>query len=251
MKLFWKVIEGDCFEVLPRLEPKSIDLICTDPPYNISSDFKLTKQKNKIKTTKEAWGSEFEDDISEPRYLKFMEEFLLKENGSILTFFDRSKPYLLKPFYKIFFFRNMIAFIKKNPTPHIRKNNYRSGFELCAWFSRKKYKINFLGQREMKNYFIGCSGIGLREREGRKVTEHPTEKMEWMIKPLIERHSAPGDVVLDPFLGSGTTMVVCKKLKRSCIGIEIKKKYCILARKRVSEIHTGSYIKKSIKEILF
>jgi len=240
VKNFYWLIQGDCLKILPKLKSESVDLILTDPPYNIASSNKLTKRNDKIVTTMEAWGKEINDVFCENEYreiwnnLTSLYNIVLKQNGSILTFFDRNKPYYLEPMYRKFVFRNMIAFVYKNPLPHFRKNNYRSGFELCAWFSKEQYKINFLGQKQMINVFEGSKGITLKNewRNPKKVTSHPTEKYEWQIKPLIERHSDVGDVVLDPFLGSGTTMKVCQDLGRSCIGIEINPKYCEIVKKR-------------------
>jgi DNA modification methylase len=228
-KLFYRIIQGDCLDVLSTIKTNSVDLILTDPPYNIASNSKLTFRKDRIVTTREAWGTKFQDDFPEKEYARMMLEAakqgyrILKPNGSFITFINRGRPYYLTPFYRLFTFRNMIIFIKKNPLPHIRKNNYRSGFQQAAWFSKSKYKINFISQREMVNVFHGRND---------KKTSHPTEKCEWMIRPLIERHSDRGDVILDPFLGSGTTMKCAQDLGRSCIGVEISPEYCDMARRR-------------------
>jgi len=240
-----QVIQGDCIKVLHGFPENSVDLICTDPPYNIAKDGKLTKKDGIAVSTKEAWGNDFKDDFTEEEYAIFMlnlsEAFdrVLSEQGSILMFFDRSKPYYLKPFYEKFTFRNMIVFVKNNPAPHFRKNNYRSAFEQCAWFSREKYNINFLSQKKMKNVFHGSSGVALKTQKKlsissqRKETDHPTEKYGWMIHPLIERHSNHGDVVLDPMCGSGTTLLYAKKLQRNYIGIDIEIKWVETSRNRL------------------
>lgn len=68
---------------------------------------------------------------------------------------------------------------------------------------------------------------------GASVTEHPTEKYEWMIHPLIERHSKVGDLILDPMCGSGTTCIIAKKLGRRFIGMDIEEKWCELSKKRI------------------
>lgn len=232
MSLHCYLYHADCLKVLPLLGTNKIDLILTDPPYNIANETKLTIVDSKVISNKEAWGNDFEDNISEPQYEKLMLNLaknsfrVLKRDGSFITFFDRGKPYLLKPFYRLLEFRNMISFIKSTPAPHLRKNNYRSGYELSAWFSKPTYHINFISQKEMINVFYGHGGVISKK------TKHPTEKYEWMIKPLIERHSRKGDVILDPFMGSGTVMKVAQDLGRSCIGIEIKEEYCDMIKKR-------------------
>jgi len=122
---------------------------------------------------------------------------------------------------------------KTNPIPNIRHKNYRSAHENIIWFSRwneKKcdFTLNFINQQEMKNIF-GFPICGGNEREN-----HPTQKPLLLIQKLIQIHSNKGDIVLDPFIGSGTTAVAAKMLKRNFIGIEISKKYCEIARHRIS-----------------
>ena len=237
-----KIVLGDCLEKIYELEEKSVNLILTDPPYNIGQDSKLTWAGGEMLTNSVAWGNSFNDNRSESDYGLFIKnlsdafDYVLAEEGSIITFFDRGKPYYLKPLYDAFSFRNMIIFVKKNPSPHLRKNNYRSTFEQCAWFSREKYNINFLSQRNMKNVFSGLGGrlMGSSMLNENKKTEHPTEKYEWMIQPLVKRHSNPGDLILDPMCGSGTTCAVAKKMGRKYIGIEIDEGWFKVAQNRVN-----------------
>lgn len=240
-KNFYKIIQGNCLEVMSSLGCHNVDLILTDPPYNIAEEGKTTFVNGKAFNNTEVWGNHFNDNRNEKDYSDLMNKLsiqyflVLKRNGSIITFFDRGKPYLLEPFYRRFRFRNMIVFVNKNPSPALRKNNYRSAFEMCAWFSKEKYEINFLSQQEMKNVFMGCKGKAFRSRlikNPLKMTSHPTEKMEWQIKPLIERHSKKGDTILDPFLGSGTTMKIAQDLERNCIGIELNPVFCKIAKDR-------------------
>jgi DNA modification methylase len=238
------IIHGDCLEEIYKFPPKSVDLILTDPPYNIGTESKLTWTQGEIISNKDRWGNYFIDEFEEHDYMKFMNNlcdaynYVLSDEGSIITFFDRGKPYYLTPFYKKFNFRNMIIFVKKNPSPHVRKNNYRSGFEMCGWFSREKYYINFISQRKMKNVFSGLGGnlLGSSLLNVNKQTDHPTEKYEWMIYPLIIRHSKEDDLILDPMCGSGTTCAVSKKLNRRFIGIDIDIKYVEMSRERINNL---------------
>lgn len=228
-----QIIKGDCFDILPKIPENSIDLIIFDPPYNIGSNSKITKVGNIAMSTNEAWGNEgFTDTFNKEDYNNIMEksslEFsrILKQNGSIVVFYNRGYDECLIPLKQRFTYRNVFAFIKRNPIPHIRRNNYRSGFESAMWLSRDKYHINFLSQDEMINVFYG--NIGSKE------TEHPTEKYRWMIEPLIKRHSNVGDTILDPMCGSGVTCVLAKELGRNYIGIEIDENYYQMAFKRVN-----------------
>ena len=226
-----QLINGDAFKQTYRFEKGFANLIIVDPPYNIGSKTKLTKVKGKIITTEEAWGKAFDKNMNDKEYIEYMDklcnlcDYALYDKGSLIIFFDRAKPFYLLPFYDRFKFRNMLCFIKKNPVPHFRKNNYRSGFELAAWFSREKYDINFISQEKMINVFYG--------NIGRKETSHPTEKYEWMIEPLILRHSKRNDVVFDPMMGSGIVPVMCKRHGRKYVGIEINEEYFNIAKERI------------------
>jgi len=229
-----QIINGDCFKIMPTIPENSIDLIIFDPPYNIGSDSKLTMIGNNPISTNSAWGDDgFKDTFNKEDYTSIIErstvEFsrILKQDGSIIVFYNRGYDEWLLSLKQTFKYRNLFTFIKQNPIPHIRKNNYRSGFEVAMWLSRDKYHINFLSQEEMINVFYGNIGV--------KETSHPTEKYRWMIQPLIERHSKIGDTILDPMCGSGTTCVIAKELGRNYIGIEIEEKYYDIAKTRVDK----------------
>ena len=229
---------GDCLGIMKEFPEKSIDLVLTDPPYNIASNSKLTKKGNAVISTKDAWGNEFKDEWEDLEgYIKWVVKIFAKinmvltVNASLIIFFDRAYTgifvYLFEKELGLKF-RNKIYFEKLNPLPHFRKNNYRSCVEEAIWFTNTKsgdYFINFISQEKMKQIFKGDIG--------QKETTHPTEKYHWMIEPLITRHSKQQHVVLDPFLGSGTTAVVCEKLNRRWIGIELEEKYCEIAKKRI------------------
>jgi DNA modification methylase len=239
-----KVYLGDCLEKVKDIEDNSINLIINDLPYNIAQDNKITirgcrKNSNNFFTNKELWGDKYNDNMEEDDYIQFIYllsvecKRVLKDDGSIILFFDRGRPYYLTPFYTSFKFRNMLSFVKNNPLPHIRKNNYRSGFELAAWFSKGKYYIDFISQKEMVNVFTGNIGSP-------KETKHPNEKYHWMIDPLIKRHSKEGDTVLDMFGGSGTTAIDCIRNKRNYILMESNPEFVEMANKRI-EVELSQY----------
>lgn len=229
------IVHGDCLQLFPKLPDESVDCIITDPPYNIANTTKLTKVGEKIVTTADAWGKSFADAYTDDEFMVFMAKIaeqcyrVLKNGGSLLIYFDRSKPIYLLRFYQLFTFKNMIAFVKTNPLCHVRKNNYRSGFEQCAWFVKGESAdhFHFLRQNQMVNVFYG--------NIGQKETTHETEKYRWMIDPLITRHSNPNDIVLDPFCGSGTTIEACLVFQRQFIGFELNPKYCQIAARRIAK----------------
>lgn len=213
-----------------------VDLVLTDPPYGIADNSKLTKTKGQIVSTQEAWGNDFQDswDSVEDYYewiKPFIAEFVrvMKDNGSLILFLDRKYTGLIIRNLEKHFdlnFKNKIYFKKKNAVPSIRKNNYRSTLEECVWFTKgKQYTFNFGAQGDMLQFYEGSIG--------RKKTKHPTEKYGWMIEPLIKNHTRPGQVVLDAFAGSATTLVVAKKHGCDVIGFEKEPRFYEMARARL------------------
>lgn len=200
-----------------------VDLVLTDQPYGIADSAKLTKKNSKIVTTSQAWGADFQDSwASIEDYYQWLKPFVaqfvrvLKDNGSLILFLDRKYTGLLTHYLEQDFdlnFKNKIYFKKKNPVPSIRKNNYRSTIEEAVWFTKgKQYTFNFGAQADMLQVYEGPIG--------KKKTAHPTEKYRWMIEPLIRNHTKPGDVVLDAFAGSATTLVIARQHARHAIGFE-------------------------------
>lgn len=214
----------------------SVDLVLTDPPYGIADSAKLTKSKGQIVSTQQAWGNEFNDhwpniDVYYEWLKPFIAEFVrvLKEDGSMILFLDRKYTGLIAHYLERDFdlnFKNKIYFKKRNPVPSIRKNNYRSTIEEAVWFTKgKQYTFNFGAQADMVQFYEGPIG--------RKTTRHPTEKYGWMIEPLIRNHTRPGDVVLDSFAGSATTLVVAKQHNRNAIGFEKDSRFYEMAKARI------------------
>lgn len=213
-----------------------VDLVLTDPPYGIADGAKLTKTKGQIVSTKQAWGNEFQDrwEHIEDYYqwLKpFIEQFVrvLKDDGSLILFLDRKYTGLIAHYLEEDFdlnFKNKVYFKKRNPVPSIRKNNYRSTIEEAVWFTKgRQYTFNFGAQSDMVQIYEGAIG--------RKQTQHPTEKYGWMIEPLIRNHTKPGDVVLDAFAGSATTLLVAKQQGRNAIGFEKDSRFFQMAKTRL------------------
>ncbi|ALF87492.1 MULTISPECIES: DNA-methyltransferase [Ralstonia solanacearum species complex] len=213
-----------------------VDLVLTDPPYGIADGAKLTKKGSKIVTTQQAWGSDFKDSWATiDQYYQWLKPFIaefvrvMKDNGSMILFLDRKYTGLIAHYLERDFdlnFKNKVYFKKKNPVPSIRKNNYRSTIEEAVWFTKgKEYTFNFGAQSDMLQVYEGPIG--------KKKTQHPTEKYTWMVEPLIRNHSKPGDVVLDAFAGSATTLVVAKQQDRHAIGFEKSTALYEMAKARI------------------
>jgi DNA modification methylase len=130
--------------------------------------------------------------------------------------------------------KQLLIWVKTNPIPQFRLVGYRQATELMFWALKNKNKKNnpnflFKGQREMTNVFYAPI-VGGKER-----TSHPTQKPLSITEKIISTHCREGGVVLDPFLGSGTTAVAAQRLKRNFIGIEISSEYCKIANDRLRQ----------------
>lgn len=229
-----QVICGDCLEVMKYIPDESVDLLLTDPPYNIGDANKRTKQGDRIVSNKEAWGEW--DNYDKVEYDKMIclclgQMFrILRSGGSLYMFTARVDNgfFIRKAIEEGFVYRNQIAIIKDNPLPHFCKNNWRSAFELCFYVSKGKVKtFNFLSQQDCVNVFHYLIG--------KKDTSHPTEKPDQIFKKIVQVSSNKGDVVLDCFNGSGTSCLSAKAFNRNFIGIEINKKYCEIAERRLAQ----------------
>ena len=230
---------GDCRDKIKDIPHKSIDLILTDPPYNIASGNKLTLVGNKPTYNRKAWGNDFQDHWETIRdYAIWLDDIvsswlpLLKDTGSIIMFLDRnySGMFIVHLQNLGLMPRQKLYFEKLNPIPHFRKTNYRSCIEEAVWFSvSDNFTLNFSSQQEMTQLFKGYIGVTAKE------TDHPTEKYRWMIAPLILNHSNEGDMVFDPFAGSGTVPVICKSLQRDCIACELNPKFYKIMEQRMQQ----------------
>jgi DNA modification methylase len=243
------LIQGDALKVLPTIPDESIDLVVTDPPFMVSKEMKISRSRNPEKFYKYRgkditfFFGEWDVFESEEEYWKFTYNWLslvwskLRKGGHLLVFFDKFK---ITPLVKWVEEHNGIArqplfWIKKNPVPMARKVSFMNAVSLIFWAtkfstSRKYATFNYqLGQHPDYEFAPIPKG-----HERYDYGFHPTQKPEKIVKWLMEYLSNEGDTVLDPFLGSGTTMKVAKDLKRNCIGIEINPEYIEMTKKRLN-----------------
>jgi DNA modification methylase len=224
-----RIICGDCLEVFKTIADKSIDLVCTDPPYEfISKDpvgGGIMKKENKkhLKKIKKDFGMSF----SPEKLLNECKRVLKAFNGYFFT----NKTLLRK--YIEFADKNnyswdLLIWSKTNPIP-LNSNHYLLDKEYIVYIKEKGATFN--SQLGYENYFTVIERpIGCNNKLG-----HPTQKPVELIYNAIRISSNENDVVLDPYLGSGTTAVVCKDLNRRCIGIEINPEYVKIAKNRLRQ----------------
>lgn len=244
-----KVIEGNCLEVMKNIPDNSIDLIVTDPPYNLDfSKYDSLTDKTGRKfhhTDNLGWDKKENIDMKAVSIILFKEfDRILKQTGSIVIFGPQEWAYYYyEPAMNNHFnLKCQIIWIKSNPIPQMRHKNYRSAHENIVWFARYNedkclFTFNFINQKEMKNVFeYPILGGAERLKDENNQALHPTQKPLRLMEKLIKIHSNESDLVLDPFLGSGTTAFACKMLNRRFIGIEKEEKYVEIARRRIANV---------------
>ncbi len=227
-----RIYQMDAIVGLRKLETESVDLVVTDPPYNIASKARTTMKSGKPLSTMKAWGkwdsmNPFDYEVM---ILTVLSECfrVLKPGGALYMFTAREQSgyFVRKAVQRGFVYRNQLAMVKKNPLPSLSKSNWRSAFEACLYVTKGKPRtFNFVSQAECKNVFHYANAC-LR-------TKHPTEKPLPLIELIVRVSSNEGELVLDPFMGSGTTAVACKDLDRNFLGFELEPEYIKMARARL------------------
>ena len=227
---FWDLQRGDCYKLLSSIPDKSIDLILTDPPYNLSP---YSTGNLKLK-----WRADFNNDIAQWDKRNLDIDFLAEEFMRILSpkgnMFIFTSYNLLGDLHKkldpLFDTFQILVWHKTNPPPKLRKAGFLNSCELivCCW--QQGHTWNFKNQREMHNFFESPICMG-KER-----LKHPTQKPLKLLRHLVEISSTEGDLVLDPFMGVGSTGVASIELGRQFMGFEIDHTYYGLAKKRLQNL---------------
>ncbi|MFT4186866.1 MAG: DNA methyltransferase [Micrococcaceae bacterium] len=243
------VIHGDCVEILKTLPDNSIDLIFADPPYNLQLKGELWRPNNtKVSAVDDDWDKydsfEVYDDFTK-NWLKECQR-VLKKNGSLWVIGSyhnifRVGKILQDLGYWIF---NDILWVKTNPMPNFKGTRFNNSHETLIWtgksdkskptFNYKTMKTHNEDKQMRSDWHIPiCSGKERIKIDG--VKAHSTQKPLALLRRIINATSKPGDIILDPFLGSGTTAVAAKEMNRKYIGIERDDTYIEVAKKRIED----------------
>ncbi len=245
------IICGDCLNELKKIPEKSVDMIFADPPYFMQTSGDLNRSDGtRFKGVQETW-DHFEDLHAYDNFCKswLLEcRRLLKPKGSIWVIGSFQNIYRLGYLMQEmgFWILNEVVWRKTNAPPNFMGTRLQSSHETLLWCSPKKgssYTFNYQtlkalngGKQESSVWDIGiCIGPErLKDKEGHKL--HATQKPEQLLQKIILSCTKPGEIVLDPFMGTGTTGAVAKLLGRHFIGIEREPKYVEAARIRISKI---------------
>ena len=232
-----ELYNDDCIVAMDNLRAKSIDLIVTDPPYNLGS-FMKTRDTNLKKMRDNFFAAAGWDDVGFEEWKKSMESFfelssrVMKKGGSMIVFMAIIK---VETIIKLaeeygFYYKTTGIWHKTNPMPRNMNLHFVNSTEAWVYFTYKTKTGTFNNGGAMFHDFIETSVTPNSER---KYGKHPTQKPESLMQHFVEILSNPGDNILDPFMGSGTTGVVSKRAGRNFIGIELNSEYYNIAKSRI------------------
>jgi modification methylase len=244
------ILHGDCIEILNSLPKNSVDLIFADPPYNLQLQNDLYRPNmTKVDAVDDGWDkfSDFEE------YDKFTHAWLsagrrvLKDTGTVWVIGTYHNIYRVGAIMQDlgFWILNDILWIKTNPMPNFRGVRFTNAHETMIWAQKKKgarYTFNHYSMKALNDDLQMRSDWEIPLVTGKKriktngTKAHSTQKPEALLYRIIMASSNPGDLILDPFFGTGTTGAVAKKLGRNWIGIEQDKKYIRVAQKRIDAV---------------
>ena len=254
------LIEGDCLDVLPFVPSNSIDLIFADPPYNLQLKTRDLRRPNDtlVDGVDDHWdqfGSFEEYDRFTARWLADCRR-ILAPTGSI---------WVIGTYHNIFrvgrllqdtgyWILNDVVYSKKNPMPHFRGVRFTNAHETLIWAKKcegaRNVTFNYRalkdlnGGKQMRSDWWDlpiCNGAErLRDAAGRKL--HPTQKPEALLERVLLATSRPGDLVLDPFAGTGTTGVVAQRLGRRWMMVEREPAYCRLIENRLARCSPSPFV---------
>ena len=245
-----QILHGDCIEVLNALPENSVDLIFADPPYNLQLRNDLYRPNmTKVDAVNDGW-DKFEDFKA---YDEFTSNWLsasrrvLKDTGTIWVIGTYHNIFRVGAIMQDlgFWILNDILWIKSNPMPNFRGVRFTNAHETMIWAQKKKgakYTFNHHSMKALNDDLQMRSDWEIPLATGKQRIKmngskaHSTQKPEALLYRVIMASSNVGDVILDPFFGSGTTGAVAKKLGRRWIGIERDKKYVKVAQKRIDAV---------------
>ncbi|MBI5946101.1 MAG: site-specific DNA-methyltransferase [Chloroflexi bacterium] len=245
-----QILQGDCIEILKSLPENSVDLVFADPPYNLQLQNDLYRPDlSKVDAVNNKW-----DKFSSfAEYDSFTSEWLsairrvLKQTGTIWVIGSYHNIYRVGAIMQDlgFWILNDIIWLKTNPMPNFRGVRFTNAHETMIWAQKNKgakYTFNHHSMKalnddlQMRSDWALPLATGKERIKSNGTKAHPTQKPESLLYRVLMSSSNVGDVILDPFFGSGTTGAVAKKLGRHYIGIERDKKYIKVAQKRIDEV---------------
>jgi len=245
------VIDGDCLAEMALLPAASIDLVFADPPYNLQLSGELHRPDNSRVAGVEADWDKFADFAAYDRFTRaWLVECrrLLKPSGALWAIGTYHNIFRIGAILQDlgFWILNDVVWRKANPMPNFRGRRFTNAHETLLWCApdrEARYTFNYEAMKALNDelqmrsdWLIPiCGGPErLKDCDGKKA--HPTQKPEALLHRVLVASSRPGDLVLDPFCGTGTTGAVARRLGRRFLGIERDPGYAALARQRIAAV---------------
>jgi len=246
------VLRGDSVQILRAMAPESVDLVFADPPYNLQLANKLTRPDQSLVAGVDDDWDKFTDFAE---YDAFTRDWLeaarrvMKPQATIFVIGSYHNIFRVGAIMQDlgFWILNDIVWRKTNPMPNFRGRRFTNAHETMIWAARgpqaKSYTFNYEALKaanedcQMRSdwlFPICTGGERLKDAQGRKT--HPTQKPEALLARVMLAASNAGDLVLDPFFGSGTTGAVAKRLRRDYLGIERDHAYADAAQARIDAV---------------
>ena len=245
------ILTGDCIAMMDSLPAKSVDLVFADPPYNLQLGGQLLRPNNsKVDGVDEEW-DRFSDFAA---YDQFTREWLraarriLKDDGALWVIGSYHNIFRVGAILQDlkFWMLNDIVWRKTNPMPNFRGTRFTNAHETLIWCAKSaeaRYTFNYDSMKSLNDDLqmrsdwtlpLCTGGERLKKSTGTKT--HPTQKPESLLYRVVMASTKPGDVILDPFFGTGTTGAVAKGLDRAWIGIEREVEYAAAAEARIANV---------------
>ena len=246
-----QVIEGDCVERMKALPEGCADLVFADPPYNMQLRGELRRpDQSKVDAVDDHW----DQFASFESYDQFTRDWLgaarrcLKDTGSLWVIGSYHNIFRVGSILQDlgFWILNDVVWRKSNPMPNFKGRRFTNAHETLIWATKnpkQQYTFNYEAMKALNDELqmrsdwtlpICAGNERIKGADGQKA--HSTQKPESLLHRVIVSSTKPGDVILDPFFGSGTTGAVAKRLGRRFIGIEREKVYADVARARIAEV---------------
>jgi modification methylase len=246
------IIIGDCIEALAKLPDKSVDLVFADPPYNLQLGGDLLRPDNsKVDAVDDEWDhfASFEAYDSFTRAWMAQCQRVLKDDGALWVIGSYHNIFRVGQALQDlgFWILNDVIWRKTNPMPNFKGTRFTNAHETLIWAAKsrgsRRYTFNYDAMKmanddvQMRSDWTFALATGeerIKDEFGAK--GHPTQKPEALLSRLILASTRPGDLILDPFFGSGTTGAAAKRLGRRYIGIEREPRYAALAEARIAKV---------------
>ena len=243
------VIEGDCIEAMRGLPDRSVDLIFADPPYNLQLGGNLFRPEGgKVDAVDDAW-DKFDDLAAYDRFTRaWLAEArrVLKDDGALWVIGSYHNIFKVGSALQDhgFWILNDVVWRKSNPMPNFKGTRFTNAHETLIWAAKgpkARYCFNYAEMKALNDDLqmrsdwvlpICAGGERIKDDDGHKA--HPTQKPEALLYRVLLACTKPGDIVLDPFFGTGTTGAVAARLRRRWIGIEREPAYVQVARQRIA-----------------